>query len=64
MVPYLLKQLSAKLILWAKFTNSTKFLIKNPANFLIALQSGILRLASPLTKQDIPDNSRAIHQFY
>jgi hypothetical protein len=38
----------------------TKFLLKNPANFLIALLSGILPLAYPVTKQDIPDNSGAI----
>jgi hypothetical protein len=31
------------------FTNFTIFLIKNPANFLVALLSGILPLACPLT---------------
>jgi hypothetical protein len=33
----------------ARFTNFTKFLIKNPANFLLAPLSGILPLACRLT---------------
>jgi hypothetical protein len=48
----------------ARFTNFIKFLINNPANFLLLPLSGILLLACSLTYQDIPDNSRAIHQFY
>jgi hypothetical protein len=43
------------------FTNLTKLLIGNPANFLLAPLSGILPLACPLTLQDKP---RAIHHFY
>jgi hypothetical protein len=46
------------------FANLTKFLIKNPANILLALLSGIFAIACPLTWQDIPDNSRVVHQFY
>jgi hypothetical protein len=49
---------------WASFTQFTKFLIKNPGNFLQAPLSRILPLACRPTWQDIPDNSRAIHQFY
>jgi hypothetical protein len=40
-----------------------KFLMKNPVKFSLAPLSGILPLACPLTLEDIPDNSRAIHQF-
>jgi hypothetical protein len=41
----------------ARFTNFTKFMIKNPDNFLQALPSRIISLACPLTWQDISDNS-------
>jgi hypothetical protein len=40
-----------------EFTNFNKFLMWNPANFLLAPLSGVLLLACPLTYQDIPDNS-------
>jgi hypothetical protein len=39
-------------------------LIKNPANFLLAPLAEILPLSCPLTEQDIPDNSRAMHQGF
>jgi hypothetical protein len=57
-------KLSSKQRPGMRFTNCTKFLINNPADFLLAPLSGILPPACPLTWQNIPDNSRAIHQFY
>jgi hypothetical protein len=47
-----------------RFTNFTKFLKKNPDNYLLAPLSGILPLACLLTEQDIPDISQAIYEFY
>jgi hypothetical protein len=47
-----------------RFTNFTRFLLKNPASLLLVPLSGILPIACPLTWQDISDNSRAILQFY
>jgi hypothetical protein len=47
-----------------RFTILNKFLLKNLANFLLALLLGFHPLACPLTWQYIPDDSRAIHQFY
>jgi hypothetical protein len=45
----------------ARITNFTKFLMQSPANFLLALLSGLLPLACFMTWQDIPDNSQVIH---
>jgi hypothetical protein len=41
----------------------TKFLIDIRAYFVLAPLSGILPLACPLTLQDIPINSGAIHPY-
>jgi hypothetical protein len=46
-----------------RFLNFTNFLIKNPANFLRELPSGIIPLACPLIS-NIPVSSRAMHQHY
>jgi hypothetical protein len=45
-----------------RFTNFTKFLLNNLANFLLSPPSGILPLANPLTLQDIPNRSLVVPQ--
>jgi hypothetical protein len=41
----------------ARFTNCTKFEIKNPSNFLLAELSGIFIIACPPTWHNIPELS-------
>jgi hypothetical protein len=56
------------LLMWCRprtgLANLTKLLITNSESFLILPRSGTLPLAHSLTYHYIPDNSRAIHQFY
>jgi hypothetical protein len=47
-----------------KFTNFTRFLIRNPANFFLAPLSGIILLACPLTWQDIPNKGSITLAFW